>query len=55
MKKAYIQPDIEMLKLSVVADDFLTTSYDPEDGEEDKTGMGNSQGEIIPGKVPSLH
>ena len=54
MKKAYIQPDIETIKLSLVAEDFLTTSYDPEE-EEDKTGMGNSQGEIIPGKVPSLH
>ncbi len=54
MKKAYIQPDIEVLKLSVVASDFLTTSTEPEE-DEDKTGMGNSQGEIIPGRVPSLH
>ena len=53
MKKTYSKPDIEVIKLSALADDFLTTSYDPE--EEEGNGMGNSQGEIIPGKVPSLH
>ena len=55
MKKAYKKPSIEVFNILSLAEDFLTTSYEEDNELEGANGMGNSQGEIVPGKIPSLH
>lgn len=52
MRKAYIQPDAELLNLKSI-EDFLVLSpdnpLDPDDNEEDEdNGMGESSGNITP-------
>ncbi len=54
MRKAYVQPDAEMLKLSSLTDDFLSLSTDgPESDEEEDIGMGDSDVEIQ-SSIPSF-
>lgn len=57
MRKVYVQPDAEILKLSSLIEDFLSLSMDdPEsDEEEDKedNGMDDSDAEIV-SSIPSF-
>ena len=52
MKKVYSKPDIEVLKLSSIAEDFLSDSYEP---NENPNGMGGSSATIKPGKEPTIY
>ena len=52
LRKAYIQPDAEILSIRSI-EDFLALSpnnpLDPDDGDEnDDNGMGGSSGDISP-------
>ena len=56
MRKTYIQPDAEILKLSSLIDDFLTTSAEDVETEEPTkpdNGMSDSDADIA-NKIPSF-